>query len=263
MLKEIAESVRYRLAREMAAKSLDTLMAEAGDGRKPFDFAQAFRGEGFHVIAEVKLASPSEGDIAPKADPVKVAGEYLANGAVALSVLTEPEYFKGRPDYLKAIRQKFPQARILMKDFVVDEYQLAKAWALGADACLLIVALLGEGKTGELLRRSAEYGLTALVEVHDRAELDRALALGARLVGINNRNLRTFDVSLATCEDLAPLVPADRIVVGESGISTPGDVARLERVGIRTVLVGESLMRQADVAEATRRLLAPEMAASR
>jgi indole-3-glycerol phosphate synthase len=247
-LARIEKKVRERLDAERGRA--------IGPGRTPRDIEAAFRRPGGpHVIAEVKLASPSEGDIAPGADPVAVAGEYLAAGAAALSILTERDFFKGSPDYLRAIRARFPDALLLMKDFVVDELQLDIAREIGADAVLLIVALVGPERLPALLAAARERGLSVLVEVHDEAELAIAARSGARLIGVNNRNLKTLAVSLDTSERLASLAPKGATLISESGISTGDDVKRLGRLGFHGFLVGTSLMKTGKPGAALAKLL--------
>jgi indole-3-glycerol phosphate synthase len=197
------------------------------------------------IIAEVKKASPSKGVIRAEFDPVWIAGRYAESGAAAISVLTEERYFQGSLAYLAAIRQRV-SVPLLRKDFLFDPYQLYEARAFGADAVLLIVAILSDTRLQELLWLAEELNLSALVEIHDRAELERAVRGGAGLLGINNRDLRTFHTTLATTEDLLPLVPPDALVVAESGIESATDIARLERLGVGAFLVGETFMRAAD-----------------
>jgi indole-3-glycerol phosphate synthase len=209
------------------------------------------------VIAEVKKASPSKGVIRADFDPVAIARRYAACGAAAISVLTEERYFQGSPGHLEAIRAAV-DVPLLRKDFIVDPYQVEESRAWGADALLLIVAALDDAALRELHAAALELGLDVLVEAHTADEVDRAAAAGATLIGINNRDLRTFVTTLETAERLSERLPAGALGVAESGIETPADVARLRRAGYEVFLVGESLMRQPDPGAALQALLAGE-----
>jgi indole-3-glycerol phosphate synthase len=245
ILDAIVRDKRADLKTSKASVSIDELRRRPLFGAPRRDLRAALEAHPRAIIAEVKRASPSRGVIRPDFDPVGIARSYARSGAAAVSVLTEERYFQGRLEDLAAIREAV-DVPLLRKDFLFDPYQLYEARAFGADAVLLIVAILPDANLQELLWLADELNLTALVEVHDRAELERTARSGARVIGINNRDLRTFDTSLATTEALLPLVPVGAFVVAESGISNAADIERLERLGVSAFLIGETLMRAAD-----------------
>jgi len=255
ILDRILDAKRRELDAARARTAPDELARAAETHREvPRDFAAALRsGPAPRVIAEIKRRSPSKGEIRPDFDALACAVAYAEGGAAALSVLTDEGFFGGRLEILGQVRQRV-DLPLLRKDFLIDAYQVDEARVAGADAVLLIVAALEAEALLALHARARALGLAALVEVHDEAELEVALGCGAELVGVNNRDLRSFETDLAVTEKLAPRVPEGVTLVAESGIFTPDDVARLARAGAHAFLVGESLMRQEDVAEALRRL---------
>ncbi|MBI2847430.1 MAG: indole-3-glycerol phosphate synthase TrpC [Chloroflexi bacterium] len=223
----------------------------------PLDFAGALCDNGVRLIAEVKKASPSRGVLKPDLDPVALARTYARSGAAAISVLTEPHYFQGSLEHLKAIREALGEAGppLLRKDFVFHPYQVYEARAYRADAVLLIVAMLRDSELRDLLSLSREMGMECLVEVHNKEELSRAVESGAKIIGINNRDLETFDIDITTSQRLAPLVPRGSIIVAESGINTRKDVLALQKFGVDAVLVGEALVTAPDVAAKIKELI--------
>jgi indole-3-glycerol phosphate synthase len=254
-LQHIAAYKREEVAARKSATSLAQIEAAARAADPPRGFAGALTAApGLALIAEVKKASPSKGLIRADFDPPALARAYADGGATCLSVLTDEPSFQGADAYLVAARAAVGLP-VLRKEFLVDPWQVAEARALGADAILVILAMIDDALAADLMREAQAYGMDALVEVHDAAELARAAALGATLIGVNNRDLRTFITDLAVTERLAPAVPPGALLVAESGIFTPADAQRLARAGAKAMLVGESLMRQANVTAATRALL--------
>ena len=246
-----------------ARRPLANLLAEAGQLPPPRGFLACLRAAaaaGYGLIAEIKRASPSRGLIRADFDPAALAQAYAEGGAACLSVLTDEPYFQGRDGFLSAAREAVALPA-LRKDFMLDPYQIVESRALGADCVLLIMAALDDGQARDLAAEAEGLGMDVLVEVHDEAELARAVGLGAGLIGINNRNLKTLEVDLGTAERLAAAAPAGCTLVCESGLRTPADLARMARAGMRCFLIGESLMAQDDVEAATRAVLADPLPA--
>jgi indole-3-glycerol phosphate synthase len=256
VLERIIAYKREEVAARKQQRAWSVIDAEARAQPKPRGFRAALSQDRLRpaLIAEIKKASPSKGLIRADFDPVALARAYADGGAACLSVLTDAPSFQGHEEHLIAARAACPLP-VLRKDFMIDEWQIAESRAIGADAVLIIMAALDDALAGDLLDTADAFSMDALMEVHDEAELERALKLRNGLIGVNNRSLATFETDLATTERLAPRVPSDRLLVSESGIVTHADIQRLRRTGARAFLVGESLMREADVAAASRRLL--------
>lgn len=254
ILDEIVFYKKESLEKQKRIVSLDVLKKGISNLEQTRDFAKAISGKGISIIAEIKKASPSKGIIRKDFDPVQIARIYEENGAKAISVLTEEKYFLGSIDYLKQVKDvvKLP---ILRKDFIFDEYQIYEARVKGADAALLIAGILDKNKLKDFLDLSRSLGMSCLVEVHNKEELDKVLSTGAKIIGINNRDLKTFKTDINTTIELIKDIPSDKIVVSESGINTHEDVLRLKDVGVKAFLIGEALMREKDIGKKIRELM--------
>ncbi|HRJ66602.1 MAG TPA: indole-3-glycerol phosphate synthase TrpC [Alphaproteobacteria bacterium] len=254
-LQKIHDMTKDRVDAARRVKPLSALRDAPFYARTPAPVIPAFAAPGWHVIAEVKFASPSEGDIRMPPEPAPVAQGYLQAGARMLSVLTEPRYFKGSLDYLAAIRAGAPDALLLRKDFICDAYQLHEARAHGADAVLLIVAMTDDALTQDLLQQAAALGLTALVEVHDADEMARAQKMGARMIGVNNRNLKTLKTTLDTSRQLAPRKAPGSVLICESGLSTDAQLREMRGLGYDGFLMGTHFMKKPSPGDALAALL--------
>jgi indole-3-glycerol phosphate synthase len=257
ILQKIVENKREELARQKEILPLGELRQMLADRPPTRDFGGAIRNRDCAVIAEVKRSSPSKGRIREDFDPVGIAGIYEDNGASAISILTERKFFEGRAAYIPQIGRTI-NLPLLRKDFIIDPYQINETRVLGADALLLIARILEAGELRDFIGLASELGLAALVEVHDEADVEKAISSGARIVGINNRDLQTFRTDLAVSIGLVRQIPKAITVVSESGINSRGDIEKLMVAGIRAVLVGESLMREKDIGKKLRELLGKE-----
>lgn len=257
ILDQIVKDKQVELEATKQKVSLARLQEIVEKQSPPLDFTSAIRSSDIGLIAEVKKASPSRGVIRPRFDPVTIARTYANNGVSAISVLTETKYFQGKLVYVNDIKKALGEkcVPLLRKDFLTDSYQIYESRAYGADSLLLIVAILTPGKLDELIGLSYELGMSCLVEVHNEDELGVALQSGAGIIGINNRDLNTFEVDIATTERLRPLVLPDRIVVSESGIKDRSDMEKMSSLGVNAVLVGESLISAGNIATRMKELL--------
>ncbi|HEU0118154.1 MAG TPA: indole-3-glycerol phosphate synthase TrpC [Alphaproteobacteria bacterium] len=254
VLEKIIADKRRHVEKLKAAKPFDAIDREAREAARPRPFETALRakakGDEVGLITEIKKASPSAGVIREDFSPAKLAQAYEAGGAACLSVLTDEPYFQGRNQDLIEAR-KACALPVLRKDFMIDVWQVAEARAIGADCILIIMAALKDSEAKSIYQAAIDYGMDVLIETHNRVELDRALALPTGMIGINNRNLKTLSINLQTTEELRVLIPPDRLVVSESGLSKPEDLARMQKIGVNCFLVGESLLKQPDVTTAT------------
>ncbi len=245
-LDKIVTEKRQEVEQKKRSLPVSALKEQISRRKPPLDFASALRGDSLRLIAEVKKASPSRGVLCPDLNPVELAKTYARNGAAAISVLTEVNHFQGSLEYLAAIRKEV-SIPILRKDFIFDEYQVYESAACGADALLLIAAILSREQLEELLALSHSLGLGCLVEAHNDNEVEKALLADAELIGINNRNLNTFNVDISTTRRLRPLIPEGHIVVSESGINSRDDIKKIKEWGVNAVLIGEALVTAGDI----------------
>lgn len=255
ILDKIIENKRSEVERAKISKPVDLLKSELQDLEKTRGFYQSIRPDGTtKVIAEIKCASPSKGVLRPDFNPVEISKSYARGGASAISVLTDSRFFKGSLNHLRDIRYSV-EIPLLRKDFIIDHYQVYESRFYGADAILLIVAALDSTILKELLELAHSLDMDAIVEIHNEAELHKAIQVGSDIIGINNRNLKTFDVSLETSLRLCRLIPGDKIIISESGISSVDDIKRLRSAGINVLLIGETFMRSPEPGEELRKLL--------
>ncbi len=254
-LDKIVALKRKELEERQKAMSMSALNDAIRHKPAPFDLAKALKSEGVSLIAEIKRASPSKGMLNPDLDPVALAKTYASCGAAAISVLTEENYFMGSGQDLEAVKKALPSVPILCKDFILKPYQVLEARAWGADAVLLIVAILDDSALKELITVSHKLGMHCLLEVHDKDELKRALKYDAQLIGINNRNLQTLEVDINVTKELRPLVPPGRLVVSESGIKGRDDIEKLKEWGVDAALIGEALVTAQDIPAKIKELL--------
>jgi indole-3-glycerol phosphate synthase len=254
MLKEFIANKRKEIKERKKSVLLSSLEERIAQMTMPFDLAQALSGDRIKLIAEVKRASPSGGVLRANLDPVALAKLYVQGGAAAISVLTDEKYFQGNLEHLSMLRKEVGLP-LLRKDFIIDPYQVYESRAYGADALLLLMAVLSQGQLEELLSLSHSLGMKCLVEVHKEGEVERALRSGAKIIGINNRDLDTFTTDINTTRKLRPLIPPDRIVVSESGIKSRNDVEKLKAWGVNAILVGEALVTSASILNKIRELV--------
>lgn len=257
ILDDIVADKRKELAQAKIEMPLHELQVRISQQPSPLDFAAALRGDGVVIIAEIKKASPSKGLLRPDFDPIALARDYAKGGAMSISVLTEANYFQGNLDYLQAIRETagLEKMPLLRKDFIFDPYQVYEARVYGADAILLVAAILEDDKLRRLLSLAHDLGMQCLVEIHDHTELERVLHSNAQIIGINNRDLHTFEVDIHTTERLRHSIPPDRIIISESGISQREDIVRLREWGVNAALIGEALVTANDVIVRLRELV--------